>query len=107
MEEVIHLRKLGFPWVKISEMLHISRSTLYRRLEGTDLIGFSEITDMELDSVISVYKATHPNDGEVMVIGHLRANEINLPRERIRKSIHRVDPLGVSERRLTTIRCTR
>ena len=58
----------GFTF-KISEMLHIS-STLYRRLEGTDLIEFSEITDVELDSVISVYKATHPNDGEVMVIGH-------------------------------------
>ena len=62
---------------------------------------------MDLDSVISVYKATHPNDGEVMVIGHLRANEINVPRERIRKSIHRVDPLDVLERRLTTIKTFR
>ena len=60
------LRMLGFCWTKIAEMLHISRRTLYRRLEGSDMLGYTDISERELDSVLQSYK---PNDGEVMTIG--------------------------------------
>ena len=96
-DEVKYLRKLGFSWVKIAEKLNVSRQTLYRRLEGdTDLIGYTVIADQELDSVISAYLINHPNDGERMVIGHLRSREIFVTRYRIRESIHRIDPSGVA-----------
>lgn len=104
MEEVRQLRTLGFTWVKIADMLYISRRTLYRRLDSSDLKGNTDITDRELDSLIQSYKATHPNDGEAMVIGHLRSCEVHVPRSRIRESIHRVDPCGIIERRRTTIK---
>lgn len=74
---------------------------LYRRLEGTDLLGY---TDQELDCFILDYNEMHPNDGEVIVIGRLRASQVLVRRTRIRDSIHRVDLAGVEERRRTAIR---
>lgn len=56
------------------------------------------------DSTIQAYKATHPNDGETIVTGHLRSLEINVSRRRIRESIHQVDPSGTEEIACLTIR---
>ena len=39
-----------------------------------------------------------------MVIGHLRSSDIFVQRSRVRESIHRVDPVGVADRRRTTIK---
>ena len=61
-------------------------------------MGYTEVSDQELDSTIQAYKATHPNDGETIVTGHLRSLQINVPRRRIRESIRRVDPSGTEER---------
>ena len=104
IENVRDLRQLGFSWTKISKMLNVSRQTLYRRVEGTGLMGYTDINDQELDCIIRTYKTTHPNDGEVMVIGHLHASQVLIPRSRIRESIHRVDSAGVEQRRCSTIR---
>ena len=104
IEKVRELRVLGFSWTTIAERLHISRQTLYRRLEGCGMMGYTDISDHELDSLIQCYKETHPNDGEAMTIGHLRSCGVHVPRARIRGSIHRVDPSGVEERRQYTIR---
>lgn len=104
MDEIRQLRILGFSCTRIAELLNISRRTLYRRLEDSDIVGFTNITAQELDSIILAYKLDHPNDGEVMVIGHLRACQIHVPRSEIRSAIHRVDSAGVSARRSTTIR---
>lgn len=104
MEEVRQLRILGFSLTKIAELLEVSRRTLYRRLCGSSLVGYTDITSHELDCVIDSYKQNHPNDGEVMIIGHLRASQLQVPRSEVRSAIHRVDSLGVGTRRSTTIR---
>ena len=65
---------------------------------------FSDIDDTQLDSSISSIKRSHPNDGEVMIKGHLLQKGIRLPRCRIQVSIHRIDPEGVAERRSKTIK---
>lgn len=85
----------------------MSRSTIYRRVEeeGYDRhLTYTSISDVELDHQIKLIKRTHPNDGERMIIGHLRALNIRVPRSRVRASIHRVDPSNVAIRRMVTIR---
>ena len=107
MDDVEFLRGLRFSWSRIAEILGISRSTLYRRLqdEAIDrMLSYSEITNSQLDEVMTVIKLNHPNDGERMIIGHLHRLGVYLPRARIRASIHRVDPVNTALRRSVAIR---
>ena len=73
MERVKTLRRIGLSLTEISKRLKISRSTLYRHLENTDLVGYTDIRDSNLDDIIVSYKRIHPHDGERMLIGHLRS----------------------------------
>lgn len=65
---------------------------------------YSDINNNTLDGAIRRIKHNHPNCGEVMVMGHLRAQGINVQRHRVREAIQRVDPEGAHERRCRRIR---
>ena len=107
VEEIEYLRTLHFSWTKIANILSISRSTLYRRLEDNHLsrdIRFAEISDREIDRIIRAIKADHPNDGERMMSGHLVARGIFIQRTRLRASIHRTDPVNTALRRSVAVR---
>ena len=78
--QIMQLRKLGMSMTKISNIIGVSRSTLYRGLENTDLVGFTDLSDQQLDHLIASYKETHPHVGERMVIGFLRSQNIHVPR---------------------------
>ena len=54
-------------------MLDISRATLYRRLgeAGVSTNDNASLTDAQLDEIICSIKQDHPNDGEVLIKGHL------------------------------------
>ena len=106
IEEVEFLRALHLPWKKIAELLCISRCTLYRRLKDEGILQelqFTEESDDDLDEIIKDIKQEHPNDGEVLVTGHLLAKGIRIPRSRMRASIHRVDPINTADRRSRAI----
>ena len=97
IEEVEFLRALHLLWIRIAEILDISRHTLYRWLKNEGILQelqFTEISDNDLDEVMKGIKEEHPNDGEVLVSGHLLAKGIRVPRSRMRASIHRVDPIS-------------
>ena len=104
--EVEYLRSLQFTWEDIANLLGVSRSTIYRRVKecGLPIQGYSDISDQNLDSAISEIKAMYPNDGEVLMSGHLHSRGIIVPRARLRASIHRVDPVNTQERRSITVR---
>ena len=55
---------------------------MYQHLNGSGLMGFTDVTDEELDGIIQSYKATHPNDGEQIITGYLRSVGICIPMRR-------------------------
>ena len=106
MEWIMELRALNFTWTKIASMLDISHATLYRRLKdaGISSDGRSHLSDVELDDLIRSLKKDHPNDGEVLIQGHLVRMKIRVPRQALRQSIHRVDHANVVLRRRLVVR---
>ena len=71
----------------------MSRSTLYHHLEaaGVSTNDYTDLTDENLDQVITTIKVEHPNDGEVLMRGHLLRMGIRVTRQQLHNSIHRVD----------------
>lgn len=86
----------------MEQELGISRYTLYRRLREEGILEnlqFTDVSDDDLDDIILQIKLEHPNDGEVLIAGHLVALGNRIPCSRLCASIHRLDPAGVVERR--------
>ena len=106
IEDIEFLRTLKFSYTKIAEILKVSRSTLYRKMEeeGVSFNQYSQVSDQVLDDIVTRIKRSHPNDGERLLIGHLRSQNIFLPRTHVRASIHRTDPEGTAARRSVTVR---
>lgn len=98
--------RLNYSWTKIASLIGISRSTLYRGLEeaGISHQKYTALSDEELDSKIRAIKADHPNDGEVLIQGHLVRMGIKVTRQMLRAAIHCVDHNGVVERQLRVVR---
>lgn len=71
VEAIVELRQMNYKWSKIAEMLNISRSTLYCRINEAGLALTTAVSEQELDRVLCEIKQSHPNDGEVLVQGHL------------------------------------
>ena len=107
IEDIEFLRNLKFKWGAIADILGVSCSTIYRRLQELGIsrsITFSDISDGELDQLLRDIKHQHPNDGERLMAGHLTRLGIRVPRSRLRGSIHRVDPYNTALRRSITVR---
>lgn len=106
LEKVLSLRSLQYSWTKISELLEVSRSTLYRRLgdEGILTNDYSHISESDLDTKLKDIKKNFPDDGEVMLLSHLLRVGIKIPRQKLRDCIHRVDHGGAAARKSLTIK---
>lgn len=107
IEDIELLCTLHFTWTQISEILGVSRLTIYKKLKEYGIsmhTTYTNITNEELDQQVGAIKVAHPNDGERLIIGHLRACGIFVSRSRIRAAIHRTDPLNVYIRRMVTVR---
>lgn len=74
-------------------MLGLSRSTLYRRLDDYNIPknNCADISTNQLDEIVKEIKTNFPNDGEVMLNGHMLSRGIKVPRSSLRATIHRVD----------------
>lgn len=64
---------------------------------------FSDLTDRELDEIVSDIHHEFPMCGNRQMIGHLQARGIRIQQHRVRESMRRVDPEGTVARRLHTI----
>ena len=95
-----HLEE-GFTIKEISCMLSVSERTIYRRMEryGLKALNFSNISDDELDRHVTEAAKDFPFCGEQMLKFLLKERGIKVQRVRLRDSIHRVDQVGVKERK--------
>ena len=106
-EQIEWLREYSFKWVDIAELLGISISTLNRwrhELRVSDEGSFTTISDADLDSVVREISGEQPFSGIRIVRGMLDSRRIHVPRERVRMSLHRVDPVNVQLRRTNLVR---
>ena len=83
----------------------VSRSTLWRRFTemGVPMNWYTNLSDIELDSVMEILVRDFPRNGIVMLWGQLRCMNIIVTRQRVRDSLMRVAPQFVHLRRSRTI----
>ena len=89
----------------IVEDLQLSHPTVYKAMAEYNLqeTRYSDISEADIQHAVSSIKGNHPNAGEVMLQGHLRAQQINVQRSKIRKAIHDLDP-SITTRKRPAIR---
>ena len=122
-EQLEYLSSLSFKWNQIAALLGVSRMTIYRyilyfslqmsmeldtmrascfcrrRLEyGMTTDPNTEVSDEELTSTIKLIRQDAPYSGVSMMWGSLRARGIRVTRERVRSTLHNVDPLSAALR---------
>jgi predicted transcriptional regulator len=88
----------------IAEALGVSKSTIKRRLREYDIsirAAQCNMTDDELDALVRDIQSQFPNAGYRRVYSQLRSRDIKVPQSRVRESMHRTDPEGVSMRWLS------
>ena len=102
LEEVKFLLSKGFSKTNVAKILGVSRQTLYNRDNASSQINlqkYSRMSTADLDQKVKEIKSNHPNDGEVMLNGHLLSRGIRVPRAKLRASIQRIDPISTAQRR--------
>ena len=72
IESIELLRSCGYTWNEVARALQVSRSTIWRRLRecGIKITKYTDISDDELDTVISQFQSDHPNCGQQLILGH-------------------------------------
>lgn len=59
--------------------------------------------EQQLDEILRSIKRDHPNDGEVLMQGHLVRQGIKVPRQKLRDALHRVDHSNIVARQNSVI----
>ncbi|KAF7317402.1 Integrase catalytic domain-containing protein [Mycena chlorophos] len=89
---------------ELARHLRMDPKTLRSRLRFHGLHQrFADLGDQELDVITRHFKRDKPSSGLRYLIGHLRQQGIKIQKERVRRSLLRVDGLGQALRRRRTI----
>lgn len=105
-EQLLLLIESKFTVPQIAEMIGVSVRTIHRRMSEYELSihsTYSEMTDNELDAIISDIHKEFPMCGCNQMSGHLLSRGIRVQQLRVRESLRRVDPEGTIARRLNVI----
>ncbi|KAF7371393.1 Ethylene-and jasmonate-responsive plant defensin [Mycena sanguinolenta] len=88
LDRAILLHDLGNPWPDIAVAMGVSRSTLYNHMEkrgfSTARKEYSQLTDDELDELVSEISLAHPFAGITIVMGHLESRQVHASLNRTR-----------------------
>ena len=91
----------GFKVSDIATMFGCSRKTVERRMRDAGLgvrSSYSFISDADLQSLVEEATSRCPMIGEKSIDGMLKAQGINVQRQRIREALYTADPNGVKLR---------
>lgn len=99
--ELLNLLELQFTQVEIAKLYGCSPRTIRRRILEYDfehLVRFSDISDQQLDELVTQFVNAFPCAGQKTLAGYLQSKTYHIQRWRIRESMFRVDPWGVEQR---------
>lgn len=106
LERILQLHDMGNTWEDIGAAIGVNRRTIFNHLEKAGLsrerIGYTEMSDEELDQYVATINSNHPLSGSVIVRGHLLAMGLKVQHGRVRESLRRVDEEGVLLRCVNT-----
>lgn len=99
-EQLEAFLKLKIPLSDIASALHVSRPTVYKAIRDYNINykRFSDASEAEIRQAVEVISRSHPNAGESIVMGHLRARGFHVQRSRVRSAIHHNNPNGPMSR---------
>ena len=99
-EQLLYLSSLGFSWTSIASLLGVSRMTLYRRRGELNLLTdpLRTLNDEELKDLLRNIRREHPNLGQTMMLGLVRARGYCVFRARLRDAVRQIDPLSTALR---------
>ena len=96
-----YLEGMAFNWSQISQMLGVSRTTIYRRRVELSMVTTgrqTNIRDDELEHLLRQIRHETPALGERMIMGKLRADGIKVSRSRVRSCLRQIDPINTALR---------
>ena len=99
-EQLEYLYSLSFSLSDVSDMLGVSRMTIYRYRRDFNMVSETcqILTDHQLRAIITELRSEVPSIRETMVMGHLRAHGYSVTCERMRRAICVTDPINASLR---------
>ncbi|XP_062327720.1 uncharacterized protein LOC134028268 [Osmerus eperlanus] len=103
-EQLRFLMSCAFSLSQMAEILHVSRSTVKRRLRRLNLSQagrFSDLSDTALDDKVKDLVAGNDRLGPESVRAQLRAEGIRVQRRRVRDSMLRVKPRAAALRAMS------
>lgn len=92
-EQLEYLVESQFRIKDIAALFNSSTGTVERRMRELRIssTSYTAISDGELDNICAITSA-YPQCGEKSVSGRLRSQGIHVQRQRVRDSLHHVDP---------------
>ena len=96
----------GFSAISTARLLHVSLTTLRRRMAEFGMLirsQYSNISDDDLDGMIRSLQEQDSNCGYRMMQGHLKGLNHHVQQSRVREAMARTDPRGVINRWCNTV----
>lgn len=105
-DAILRYREVGLPWTNIATLIGVCDKTLYTWRKEVEFVDPREklADDETIDCIVRQYTDSQPARGSSTIWAHLKSINIDVTRERVRESIHRVDPEGVEQRKRRTVR---
>ncbi|KAF5340938.1 hypothetical protein D9611_006018 [Ephemerocybe angulata] len=102
LDRALALHNLGNTWEDVASAMGVGRTTLHDHFKRAGIPyarpPSTDISDDELDDVVSHLVLHHPFSGSAVIQGHLRSMDITIGILRVQECLRRVDSLGVALR---------